>query len=340
MTARGPASKRERAARALDASGLGALLRALGTWRGALVLTHHRIGDPEACDVDRRLFSATEEMLDAQVALLSRTCEMVGVADLARGGFDRPGRRVLLTFDDGYRDNHERALPILVAHGVPATFFLTTGFLDGSAAPWWDEIAWMVRRSASATVRLAPWCADAVTVAPPVAEEAIDALVTRYSCLEPREGVLFLDALAEQTGSGRRPGDDARGDFVTWDMARDLRDAGMTLGGHTVTHPVLATLPPPAQQIEMENGLERMREELGERPAALAYPVGNDASYDATTLAAAAASGVRWAFGNHGGYARPRHPEPLDIPRLNLERSLSASHLRAIVTLPGLFARP
>lgn len=340
MTAGEKPSKRERAARALRATGLDALLRTVGTWRGTLVLTHHRIGDPAECAVDRRVFSASEAALEAQVAFLARSCEVVGAADRVGDGSSRAGRRVLLTFDDGYRDNYERALPILSAHGVTATFFLTTGFLDGSATPWWDEIAWMVRRSTSTAVSMAPWLPAALPFAAAGREEAIATLSTWYARLEPAACEEFLETLARETGSGRRPRDEARGDFMSWDMARDLRRAGMTLGGHTANHPVLATLPASDQRVEIERGLDRMAEMLGERPSTLAYPVGDERAYDGTTQAAAAASGVRWAFANRGGYARRGHVEPLDVPRLNLEPALSLAHLRAIVALPRWFARP
>ncbi len=57
------------------------------------------------------------------------------------------GRYGMITFDDGYRDNHATALPILKREGVTATFFVATGFIDAPRLPWWDEIAWMVRTS-------------------------------------------------------------------------------------------------------------------------------------------------------------------------------------------------
>ena len=94
----------------------------------------------------RRCGTRRVEDFDAQVGFLARNFDVVGPADT--GTARRRGRQVLITFDDGYRDNHAAALPILRAHGATATFFLATGFLDRSRLAWWDEVAWMVRTSA------------------------------------------------------------------------------------------------------------------------------------------------------------------------------------------------
>src|SRR5208282_2140101 len=66
----------------------------------------------------------------------------------------RSGRHVMLTFDDGYRDNYEIAFPLLRSYGVHAVFFLATGYLDAPRAPWWDDIAWMVDRADARTIEI------------------------------------------------------------------------------------------------------------------------------------------------------------------------------------------
>ncbi|MGB2710613.1 MAG: polysaccharide deacetylase family protein, partial [Conexibacter sp.] len=140
-------SRTDRAAAALDARWLRALLARLPLWRGVLVLNYHRVGDGSATPWDHTLWSATAEGFDAQLTFLARHAEVVGPDDLPALAAGRRGRRVLLTFDDGYRDNHEIAYPLLRRHGLQATFFLATGFLDRPHVAWWDEIAWMVRHA-------------------------------------------------------------------------------------------------------------------------------------------------------------------------------------------------
>ena len=54
---------------------------------------------------------------------------------------------MLITFDDGYRDNYTLAFPILRKHGVQAVFFLPTAFIGTGKLPWWDVIAYIIKHS-------------------------------------------------------------------------------------------------------------------------------------------------------------------------------------------------
>ena len=100
--------------------------------------------------MDSGVWSATPEALDEQLGFASKEYDVVAPRDLPHVVERSNGRYLLLTSDDGYRDNFELALPILRAHRVAATFFVTTEFLDTPRLSWRDEIAWMVRRSRTA----------------------------------------------------------------------------------------------------------------------------------------------------------------------------------------------
>src|SRR5262249_47238147 len=107
---------------------------------GLLVLNYHRVGDPAGNPFDDATFSASASAFRAQVSYLKRWFVMPPphqiLDSLARGSFADP--TALITFDDGYRDNHDVAFPILRDLGVPACFFVVTGFLDAPRLPWWD----------------------------------------------------------------------------------------------------------------------------------------------------------------------------------------------------------
>ena len=116
----------------------------LARWTGLVGLNYLRIGDGRQSPFDRGLWSATAEAFDEQLAWIKKNYDVVSPADLPAA---KSGRRVIITFDDGYRDNYTAAFPVLQRHGLPATFFVATGFIDEPRLPWWDEIAWMVRSS-------------------------------------------------------------------------------------------------------------------------------------------------------------------------------------------------
>ena len=124
-------SKRAIVATGLRVSGIGALLLRLAPWRGVVVLSYHRIGDASRSDTNRGLWTSAES-LHSQLQFLKRHFQILEPEELLG---ERPlsthGRRVMVTFDDGYRDLYEVAYPVLQANGVRATMFLCSGFIDG-----------------------------------------------------------------------------------------------------------------------------------------------------------------------------------------------------------------
>jgi peptidoglycan/xylan/chitin deacetylase (PgdA/CDA1 family) len=314
------AGKRRLAASALDR----APLRLLSGWRGVLILNYHRVGDATASDADRTLWSATAEQFDQQLGEIVRHADVIGPDDLETAVRNGRGRHVMLTFDDGYRDNFEIAYPLLRAHQVPATFFLTTGFLDRPRAAWWDEIAWMVRHATTPEADPQP---------------RIARLVARYKQLPGPLAERFLDEIAQETGAGRCPAEVGAREWMTWDMARELRRGGMSIGGHTVDHPILSRLPAAAQEHQVGECAARLEAELGEPMRLFAYPVGARDAFTPETARILRRHRVRQAFSFYGGYQRAREWNPMDIPRAHVGPSCDAQMLRAMFSFPQLFAR-
>jgi peptidoglycan/xylan/chitin deacetylase (PgdA/CDA1 family) len=306
------------------------------SWEGVLVLNYHRIGDGERLVSDRGIWSATAEEFAAQIGFLARHFSVVGAHQLRDGVPERPGRYVAVTIDDGYREGFDVAYPILAAHGVPATFFLATGYIDGTHLAWWDEIAWMVRESPRNTVGTGRWSGTPLSLAAADRRQTAQALIDQYKALPGDRTEGFLDELGKATATGRRDHADARADWITWEMARSLHRGGMGIGGHTVSHPILGGLSRADQQREIATCLDRLEEELGQRPTAFSYPVGLRTSFNMDTEECLRASGVEVAFSNYGGVARRGGWNPYDVPRTCIA-SVLHQRFRALTTAPLLF---
>jgi peptidoglycan/xylan/chitin deacetylase (PgdA/CDA1 family) len=327
--------KRALIARVVETSGAGVALRRLPSWRGVLVLAYHRIGDGRHDRLDRQLWSATAEQLDRQLSFVSRNFEVIGPEQLSERG---RGRRVMITFDDGYRDLYEAAFPALQSNGLRALMFPCSGFIDRVATAWWDEIAWALRTSRRPALPPGPWSATAIPLEAGRTEPTIELVNQAFRRLSPRPAAEFLELLGEAAGTGRRPRADSDRDWITWSQAREMQAAGHHFGAHTVTHPVLARLPLSAQREEIVGSIERIEAELGRRPRYFCYPVGLPDSFTAATSACLADAGIELAFSDYGGYVSGRDFDRYDVRRTNVGSELDAPRFAAMLTLPQLFA--
>lgn len=190
-------------------------------------------------------------------------------ARLARG--DLPARAMAITFDDGYADNCTQATPILQRHGLSATFFVATGFLDGGRM-WNDTLIEAVRacRLPALPLQGLPGPQAALPLGG-VAERqaAIRQLIGAAKYMPPQERQAYVDAVAQRAEVV--PPTDL---MMTSDQVRELRAAGQQVGAHTVTHPILRTLSAPAARQEIEAGKQRLETLLGEPVRLFAYPNG------------------------------------------------------------------
>jgi peptidoglycan/xylan/chitin deacetylase (PgdA/CDA1 family) len=333
-------SRRERAAGVLDSPRLRGLLQSLPGWRGVLVLNYHRVGDYAGSRWDRSLWSASEQLLDGQLAVLAGEAEVIGPADVeAALGDGSRGRRVLITFDDGYRDNYEIAYPLLRRHGLSATFFLATGFIDCPRVAWWDEIAWMVRSARVELLAGGDWLARPLSLNAAACDASIGELTARCKTLPGERTEAFLDYLADATQSGRCDEQEGRHMWMTWDMAKEMERNGMTIGGHTVNHPVLSRLPLESQKAEIADCALRLEQELGKPMHWFAYPVGSPDSFTADTELILRERGVKLAFSFYGGLARFKRWSSLNIPRTDIGQAHSPGVLRTMLWFPSRFAR-
>ena len=340
-------NKRQLVLRGLRATGGLRLLEAAHAWQGLLVLNYHRIGIPGESLFDRALWSATEDDFDQQVRILKQNCEIIGLDDLptVERALQTDGRRTrfgMITFDDGYLDNFEVAFPVLQSNDAPGVFFVTTGFLDESPLAWWDEISWMVRTSTCTSITAGDWPDMPVSVDLSDCDQASRTLIQILYGLNGNRTSEFLDYLADVTGTGRAPANLSTDLWMNWSHVRDMRAAGMSIGAHSVTHPVLSRLTPEQQSFEICESKLRVEQELGEPVTAFSYPVGRRDAFNQETRTALTHHGIDWAFSYYGGFLQSRTGsliDRLDIPRVAVESDTTLAEFRSFTVLPQLFSR-
>lgn len=212
-----------------------------------------------------------------------------------------PARALAITFDDGYADNHDVALPILQKHGLPATFFIATGFLDGGEM-WNDSLIEAVRGTALRQIALPPWLPQPTACAS-VAEkrQLIHTLLPKLKYLPMQERLESVRQIARTLAAPAH----APLMMNSWQVVA-LRDAGMQIGAHTVNHPILARLSADEARAEMAASRDQLQGLLGEPVELFAYPNGRpDEDYSATTVRLARELGFSAAVTTAWGAARP-----------------------------------
>lgn len=286
---------------------------------GVVVFAHHRIGNGDECEYNRDLFSASAEQFDHQLAYIKRHIPVIlphELAELIAKKKRLTRLHAIITFDDGYLDNYTLAFQLLRQHGLRAAFFLATSFVGSSCLPWWDEIAYLVRNT--------PWPFLSVPCGSPVIvdlragkEQAISQLVEAYKSEDNCDPATFMQQLyteAQVEVPARRP--TPRRQFIDWNEAREMASAGMEIGAHTHTHPILSRLTERQQQIELQESKAALERNLGLTVTSLAYPNGGPRDFTAETQRIAREVGFTTAFSYYGGVNPADGGESFNLHRI------------------------
>lgn len=280
------------ASRVVVRTGLCALGRRLFPKAGAVIFYGHRVtGDDEGY-----LEGLRPEWLDAHLAYLTRHYEVLSLDRLLRCYEERqpvPARSVVLTFDDGFRDNLLHGLPVLKKHGVPATVFVVTGCAASGQLPWPQRLGCLFQQTPRSmlAVRLGGNGTPPEEFPLGTAAERRRAYVRvkEFLTRQPREvRESWIARLGRELGV-----EPPRDRMLSWDDLQELRAAGWEIGAHTFSHPWLARIPVAEAREELERCREDLRRQLGiERPA-FCFPAG---SYSAELQALVKQLGFRSAF--------------------------------------------
>ncbi len=283
------------------------------------ILVFHRVhaqsdplfpGEVDAVRFDR-MMSAVSEVF--QVMPLRTAVQHLASSTLPRSA-------LAITFDDGYADNAEIALPILKRHGLPATFYVATGFLDGGRM-WNDTVIECFRHTNRPTVDLTAMGLGVVPTETPAQKRAgIDCTIpiVKYVDLKARQESLQM----LHDACGRPPLSDRL--MMTRSQVVSLHSAGMEVGAHTVNHPILTTLPDDAAEQELLTGKLELERIIQASVRALAYPNGKPGrDYDARHVAMARSLGFESAVTTSVGVSR-YGDDVLQLPRFTpWDRSMS-----------------
>ena len=277
---------------------------------GTLILCYHRVAegveDPFRLCVRPGNFAAhLEEM--------SRSREPSTLSDVSV-----PSRRprVVVTFDDGYRDNLVNALPIAESKGVPITFFVTSGILGTHNGFWWDRLGTLLR-SRPPRVREIDLPVGGRNIRLPLGSSGIradlDSVRSHLLPLRVTEIERALDAVSEQWQVGSAPPPGAA-TLTPEDLRQLAASDTATIGAHTVDHVRLQDRTAQEQQDTIAGSKGELERSIGQAVSHFAYPFGGRSDFDDRSVDAVRSAGFDTACTTIPGTARSS-TDPYRLPR-------------------------
>ena len=234
------------------------------------ILMYHRVNDQSdgfLPSTSIRTFSMQMQYLAENYSVLSLE-DMVACAKVQ----DVPERAIVVSLDDGYRDNFTQAFPILQQHGLPATVFLATDAIGTGNRLWHDNVCWAISRTTVSVVYgYGKDCGHSL-YSPKEKLTAIDNILWYFRSLSKSERDMQLQTLMRELGI--QENHSAIPLMLSWDEVRIMRAGGIRFGAHTMSHPILSNLSDEEVRHEVRNSKRVIEENLQESVMSFAYPSG------------------------------------------------------------------
>ena len=248
--------------------------------RNLQILIYHRVndeGDRFFPGIPTGVFAQQMEYLASQwnVLPLEEALERLKRQDV-------PDNAIVITFDDGYRDNFLMAFPILRRLSLPATIFLATGVIGTGLALWHDRVFSAFRETRVPVLTGMPNEHDQYDLQTIAHKLAAQGKILRFIwSLGEDDRTRWIDQLVLQLNVSGHQGDSRV--MLTWDEIRLMHSQGISFGAHTVTHPILSRLSLPRAVEELLQSKAAIERELQAPASAFAYPIGRQEDYSEDT---------------------------------------------------------
>lgn len=286
-------------------------LLALSRPRRFLVLTYHRVNDSR-----HPFFGGTRVALfREQMRLLRDHFSVLPLFELVERAqaSELPPNGVAVTFDDGYRDNYERAFPILSELSLPATIFLVTDALDNNEMIWHDRVFDAFHRTARGELTFEGTVLGLSSFEDK--EKALRTVLRSVRGTSPDERRAIVGTVVDQLKVS--PPNDASWDKLSWDEVREMYAGGIRFGAHTLDHPILSHVDSNEARRQIRGSKARIEEELDQTVTEFAYPNGSAVDFNQDTMRILAEEGFRSAVTTIGG-GNDGQSDPMVLRRVGM----------------------
>jgi peptidoglycan/xylan/chitin deacetylase (PgdA/CDA1 family) len=309
---------------------------------GLAVLTYHGILSQGYHSIDAAFDGnlVDAETFRKQLLLLKKNYTVISPDDFlfwCEGRTKLPPRAVLLTCDDGLLNNLTDMLPVLQQEKLKCLFFVTGGSAGESRGTlWYEDLFLLFFRARSGPFEL---CCGNLTISGDLSTRETRrsvwwGAVKRLSQVDAESRATFLRQVRVTLGKGgggtNNLADDRRFGALTRNELRALMAAGMTIGAHTLSHPMLSQCSPELARLEIAESRNRLEAVLQTPVWAMAYPFGDRESVTPLVVNMARDAGYKAAFLNFGGGLGAELPMHA-VPRIHVTAQMSLAELEANV---------
>ncbi|HVW69856.1 MAG TPA: polysaccharide deacetylase family protein [Steroidobacteraceae bacterium] len=309
---------------------------------GLTVLAYHRVVPTEGnrpYPLDTELISATPEGFEWQMEYLRRHTSPVSLGEALahlESGRKLPPDATAVTFDDGFNDTYSRAFPIMRRHGIPATVFVTTGYIDNREPFWFELVAHIVMRVAPRSIVI-PESPRPLPRGPSLAvrRRSLQSLLGILKSLPNERRTELLREWTERYAALLDPAITDLGRPLNWHEIDEMAAAGIEFGSHTVTHPNLTTVSDEQLSWELSESRRTLEQRLHREVRTLAYPIGTRSAYDSRVLEATRRCGFGLAASYVSGANWLNAFPTFEVRRQNVGLHCTPAYFRALVSLPA-----
>lgn len=237
------------------------------------ILMYHRVS---AANDGWSLEPLSPQTFERQIEYFCRKYEILDLGELVQfiqQGKSLPQKAVVITFDDGYKDNYLYAYPILKKYHIPATIFLTTGHINTGKLFWWDKVSYVIQQTNVGQLNV-----DELGNYPLQSEldkSHASFIITEKLKKLPEERKDCLIGKLLSISQVDIPPDLGKELILSWDEVREMNSNGISFGAHSVNHPILTNLPLEQAKWEIIQSKKDIEERICKEVITFSYPNGN-----------------------------------------------------------------
>ncbi|NQV93142.1 polysaccharide deacetylase family protein [Candidatus Kaiserbacteria bacterium] len=295
-----------------------------------LVVMYHGVkcGTKQKGSENYRWKHIPDSVFEEQIIWLKKHFEVVSLEEVENSISDKRDIKkplCAITFDDGFRNNYTNAFPILKKYSVPATIFLTTGFIERNIHLWTDVLEYALNTSLHNEIIISiDGKEKSFHISNTTEKIHSDSILRNYMkkiSNDSREEL--LKEILTATSVSKDTMYEEFSDYapLSWEEVIEMKNENITFGAHTVTHPILSSLPKDIQEDEIISSIKRICDKVGDCKY-FAYPNGQLHDINNDTREILKENNIKYAWSTIPERIKKTNADDLlFLPRVTLDAS-------------------